>query len=131
MMVNFNGSIRSLIQFLLDKPAEKSTPPTSSDIFFHVQINGAFGVDFTRDIKDAKTAEECLRKVGVGLLSHGELRTIVLRSFHEPASITQPRANFFTSLYIMVTNKLQPNQCVLVRTLQGDSAPLRPGVGLT
>ena len=37
-----------------------------------MQINGAFGVDFTRDVKDAKTAEECLRKVGVGLLSHGE-----------------------------------------------------------
>jgi len=36
-----------------------------------IQINGAFGVDFTRDVKDAKTAEECLRKVGVGLLSHG------------------------------------------------------------
>ena len=65
--------------------------------FVHVQINGAFGVDFTRDIKDAKTAEECLRKVGVGLLSHGELRTIVLHSLHdEPASITQPRAIFLT-----------------------------------
>ena len=37
-----------------------------------MKINGAFGVDFTRDITDAKTAEECLRKVGVGLLSHGE-----------------------------------------------------------
>ena len=37
-----------------------------------IQINGAFGVDFSTDVKDAKTAEECLRKVGVGLLSHGK-----------------------------------------------------------
>ena len=39
--------------------------------FIDWQINGGFGVDFTFDIKDQATAEECLGKVGKGLLSHG------------------------------------------------------------
>ena len=37
-----------------------------------LQINGAFGIDFTKDIRDAKSAERCLRTVGVGLLAHGK-----------------------------------------------------------
>ena len=50
-----------------------------------IQINGAFGVDFSTDVKDAKTAEECLRKVGVGLLSHGK-GTIIFVLLNDPAT---------------------------------------------
>lgn len=38
-----------------------------------LQINGGFGVDFTFNIKDEKTANVCLDKVGKGILAHGRL----------------------------------------------------------
>ncbi len=37
-----------------------------------LQINGAFGVDFTADIKGADSAKAALDVVSKGLLSHGE-----------------------------------------------------------
>ena len=41
-----------------------------------LQINGGFGVDFTYNIRDEESAEECLSKVGKGLLSQG--RNLIL-----------------------------------------------------
>ena len=38
-----------------------------------MQINGGFGVDFSTDMKDEATVNECIRKVAVGLLAHGKL----------------------------------------------------------
>ena len=55
-----------------------------------MKINGAFGVDFTRDITDAKTAEECLRKVGIGLLSHGEWFDSSYTHWRYPLTILWP-----------------------------------------
>jgi len=39
--------------------------------FIDLQINGAFGVDFSHDITDEKSAKEVIEKVGKGILSHG------------------------------------------------------------
>ena len=38
-----------------------------------MQINGGFGVDFSTDMKDEATVNECIRKVAKGLLAHGKL----------------------------------------------------------
>ncbi|XP_023326418.1 N-acetylglucosamine-6-phosphate deacetylase, partial [Eurytemora carolleeae] len=39
--------------------------------FIDLQINGAFGVDFSCDIKDKESADQCIRTVGRGILAHG------------------------------------------------------------
>ena len=42
-----------------------------------LQINGGFGVDFSKDMKDEKSVQECIRKVARRLLAHGKLLPIV------------------------------------------------------
>jgi len=39
--------------------------------FIDLQINGAFGVDFSCDITDRESGENVLRKIGQGILAHG------------------------------------------------------------
>ena len=39
--------------------------------FIDLQINGAFGVDFSCDITDRESGEKVLRKIGQGILAHG------------------------------------------------------------
>ena len=39
--------------------------------FIDIQINGAFGVDFSCDVTDKETGEHVLRKIGQGILAHG------------------------------------------------------------
>ena len=39
--------------------------------FIDIQINGAFGVDFSCDITDEESGESVLRKIGQGILAHG------------------------------------------------------------
>ena len=38
-----------------------------------LQINGGFGVDFSKDMKDEKSVQQCIRKVARKLLAHGKL----------------------------------------------------------
>ena len=39
--------------------------------FIDIQINGAFGVDFSCDVTDKESGEHVLRKIGQGILAHG------------------------------------------------------------
>jgi len=47
-----------------------------------LQINGGFGIDFSFDIVDEDSAEKCLRKVGKGILAHGEKYFLKLIKFN-------------------------------------------------
>ena len=38
-----------------------------------LQINGGFGVDFSKDMKDEKSVQQCIRTVARKLLAHGKL----------------------------------------------------------
>jgi hypothetical protein len=51
------------------------------DFFEHSQLNGAFGIDFSNDVKDAESADKCLKTVGKGILSHG---AVDRNLFHVP-----------------------------------------------
>lgn len=43
-----------------------------------LQINGGFGVDFSKDMKDEESVRECIRTVARKLLAHGNKLTSIL-----------------------------------------------------
>jgi len=59
--------------------------------FIDLQINGAFGADFSNDVKDAETADSCLQTVGKGILSHGV-------TSYCPTVVTSPSSVYHTLL---------------------------------
>lgn len=59
--------------------------------FIDLQINGAFGLDFTTDVKDAASAAAVVGRVGAGLLAHG------VTAFC-PTLVTSPPATYHASL---------------------------------
>lgn len=64
--------------------------------FIDIQINGAFGADFSNDVKDEVTANACLEKVGKGILSHGV-------TSYCPTVVTSP-----TNVYHAILPHLKP-----------------------
>jgi len=66
--------------------------------FIDLQINGAFGADFSNDVKDATSAEACLLTVGKGILSHGV-------TSYCPTVVTSP-----AEVYHTVLPHLRPRQ---------------------
>jgi hypothetical protein len=67
-LLHFHRAINIFIQMLCD-------------FFEHSQLNGAFGIDFSNDVKDAESADKCLKTVGKGILSHG---AVDRNLFHVP-----------------------------------------------
>jgi len=66
--------------------------------FIDIQINGAFGVDFSYDVQDEVSGAAVLEKVGRGILAHG------VTSFC-PTVVTSP-----PSVYHQVLPQLPPRQ---------------------
>jgi len=59
--------------------------------FIDLQINGAFGVDFSCDITDKESGESVLRKIGQGILAHGV-------TAYCPTVVTSPPSVYATVL---------------------------------
>lgn len=59
--------------------------------FIDLQINGAFGLDFSCDVKDQASADHCLKTVGTGILAHGV-------TSYCPTVVTSPPSVYHTVL---------------------------------
>ena len=62
-----------------------------------LQINGGFGVDFSKDMKDEKSVQQCIRKVARKLLAHGKLSLYLIKAviFVSEASAFNHNYNYF------------------------------------
>ena len=60
--------------------------------FIDIQINGAFGVDFSYDVQDEVSGAAVLEKVGRGILAHG------VTSFC-PTVVTSPSSVYHQVFY--------------------------------